>query len=141
MFSSISTVNASNNRLKTKPIIPFYDSSSSFNFGVLSNTGQHTAYITIISSASGQLFYSNNYGASYTGYFFDNSKFTSSGTGQFILILNKFIAGNGSYVCFESTNCIGVFDVSKKRLDHHQRSFNMTWADEENQPLEEQKPD
>ena len=30
-----------------------------------------------------------------------------------------------------------VFDVSKNRLDHHQRSFNMTWEEDENQPLTE----
>ena len=28
-----------------------------------------------------------------------------------------------------------VFEVSKNRLDHHQRSFNMTWEEDENQPL------
>ena len=30
-----------------------------------------------------------------------------------------------------------VFDVSKKRFDHHQRSFNMSWTEEENQPIDE----
>lgn len=30
-----------------------------------------------------------------------------------------------------------VFDVSKNRLDHHQRSFNMIWEEEENQPVSE----
>lgn len=30
-----------------------------------------------------------------------------------------------------------VFDASKNRLDHHQRSFNMIWEEDENQPLTE----
>ena len=32
-----------------------------------------------------------------------------------------------------------VFDVSKNRFDHHQRSFNMIWGEDENQPIEENK--
>ena len=31
----------------------------------------------------------------------------------------------------------GIFDVSKNRFDHHQRSFNMSWQEEENQPIVE----
>ena len=31
----------------------------------------------------------------------------------------------------------GVFDPAKSRFDHHQRSFNMTWTDEENIPIDE----
>lgn len=31
----------------------------------------------------------------------------------------------------------GVFDKSKNRFDHHQRSFNMSWTDEENLPIDE----
>ena len=31
----------------------------------------------------------------------------------------------------------GIFDVSKNRFDHHQRSFNMSWQEEENQPIDE----
>ena len=30
-----------------------------------------------------------------------------------------------------------VFDASKKRFDHHQRSFNMAWHEDENQPIDE----
>ena len=30
-----------------------------------------------------------------------------------------------------------IFDPSKNRFDHHQRSFNMSWTDEENLPIDE----
>lgn len=31
----------------------------------------------------------------------------------------------------------GTFDASKNRFDHHQRSFNMAWSEDENQPIDE----
>ena len=34
----------------------------------------------------------------------------------------------------------GVFDASKNRFDHHQRSFNMAWHEEENKPAVEGEP-
>lgn len=30
-----------------------------------------------------------------------------------------------------------IFDPAKKRFDHHQRSFNMAWGEDENQPIDE----
>jgi len=31
----------------------------------------------------------------------------------------------------------GIFDPSKNRFDHHQRSFNMAWHEDENNPIDE----
>jgi uncharacterized UPF0160 family protein len=33
------------------------------------------------------------------------------------------------------------FDVGKNRFDHHQRSFNMAWGEDENQPIDDKNFD